>query len=419
MKLEFPNTTMMFNRRQMESLKSTLLLISLLMPGLASAVDFTWNGFGTLALSGLDKYDVNERPTNVSFPYSTHTTRLDEKQDSRMAIQGTAYFNDQFSSTMQLLARGRNDFDVEVEWAYLSYQATEHLKFRLGRMRKPLFLYSDFYDVGYAYHWVRPPKTVYFDFGPFFNTIDSIDAYYQRTLNDWTYSVQAYSGRKSGSGSIGDLSYGYEELNTYGLVLNFEKETTNIRFGAHEAYFNMDIEQLHLIYEMLIGLGYPELGSNILIEKQKTPFLSASLTHRMGQWGLFAERISSEPENSVLPGINAWMLGISRVFGPVTLHFTHGRQSTINKHHLIAPIQNAADSAAAEGRVVTAGNLQAIVSGLTDLIDSTTMDRTSNGIGLRYELHDNAALKLEVERIKDNLLGGRSNLYSVSVDFLF
>lgn len=60
-------------------------------------------------------------------------------------------WGENLSVTGQLVARGDTS-EVKAEWLYLSYQFNPNLRINVGRQRMPLFLYSDYMDVGYAYH---------------------------------------------------------------------------------------------------------------------------------------------------------------------------------------------------------------------------------------------------------------------------
>ena len=77
----------------------------------------------------------------------------------------------------QLIGRGKFDFDIIAEWAYFAYKLTPALTLRAGRVRIPLFLLSDYLEVGYAYPWVRPPSEVY-DVAELFSSQDGMDVLY-------------------------------------------------------------------------------------------------------------------------------------------------------------------------------------------------------------------------------------------------
>lgn len=75
-------------------------------------------------------------------------TEESESNDlSLMALQGNFSLTDETQAVMQFISRGANDWETKLEWAYLSHQLTNELQVRAGKMRLPLFTYSDYLDV--------------------------------------------------------------------------------------------------------------------------------------------------------------------------------------------------------------------------------------------------------------------------------
>ncbi len=71
------------------------------------------------------------------------------------------YFNDAFKVSAQLVKRPQDDWDEpELEWAYVGY-TIENVELRAGRLRLPLFLASEYFFVGHAYTYARPPDELY------------------------------------------------------------------------------------------------------------------------------------------------------------------------------------------------------------------------------------------------------------------
>ena len=73
-----------------------------------------------------------------------------------------------------------------------------------GRQRIPLFFYSDFLDVGYAYHWMRPPSDINLPVDSF----DGIKLNWQGSLGDWDARSSVYYGtNETDSEAIGELGF--------------------------------------------------------------------------------------------------------------------------------------------------------------------------------------------------------------------
>lgn len=151
------------------------------------------NAGKVLSGDGVPQYGVE--PTFLAdYPIvSAYTDEISFEPESLFGLQVSADLMDGLSATGQIVARGANDFDAEFEWAYLSYELNENWTLQGGKKRLPLFYYSDFYDVGYAYVWMRPPADNYT--WQIFN-YNGLNLLYNGYVGDWSISGNIYGGRE-------------------------------------------------------------------------------------------------------------------------------------------------------------------------------------------------------------------------------
>ncbi|MCP4320665.1 MAG: hypothetical protein GY787_02150 [Alteromonadales bacterium] len=117
----------------------------------ASLEDINISGFGSVAFG--------KSNNNVGYAgYSSDSWNT--SQDTLSGLQLDANINDKAKFVVQVVANGRYDYDIAVEMAYVSYEF-EALTARAGKLRTPLFMYSDYLDVGYAYPMLRPSQELY------------------------------------------------------------------------------------------------------------------------------------------------------------------------------------------------------------------------------------------------------------------
>lgn len=137
------------------------VLASALISGQALALDageYRFNGFGTLGVTkmfgdskGYD-YGVNGQINN----------RWRGDAVSRLGGQLSYGITDTISVTGQLLAHAEHDtWKVTPEWVYVAWNARPDLTVRAGRLRDPVYMYSESLDVGFSYPWLRLPDEVY------------------------------------------------------------------------------------------------------------------------------------------------------------------------------------------------------------------------------------------------------------------
>jgi len=170
----------------------------ILFTGVVNA-DIKFSGFTSinagkvLSGTGVPQYDVP--PTFLAdYPIvSAYSEDISFKPESLFGLQISADLMDGLSVTGQIVARGANDFNATVEWAYLSYELNDNWTIQAGKKRLPLFYYSDFYDVGYAYVWMRPPADNYT--WQIFN-YNGINALYNGEIGDWFVTGNLYYGEE-------------------------------------------------------------------------------------------------------------------------------------------------------------------------------------------------------------------------------
>ena len=124
---------------------------------------------------------------------STYGDDWEVAPETLFGLQFKADLIDGLSATAQMVARGADDFDVTMEWAYMSYKLDNNWTLQAGRKRLPLFYYSDFYDVGYAYVWMRAPENNYT--WEIFN-YNGANVLYNNSFGDWSLSTNVYAGRE-------------------------------------------------------------------------------------------------------------------------------------------------------------------------------------------------------------------------------
>ena len=190
-------------------------LIFTLLPSLASA-EITLNGFASIRSTVVDS-------DNGTSPFSTYKGNGDIsfKDESLFAIQARADLSDGLSVTVQFMAEGANDFDVEARWAYLTYELSDNHQLSAGRFANPIFFQSQYEKVGYAHNFARLPKAVYI--GLDFSTIEGISFDSSFYLDDYTLETKLLYGNWSGDTYLASTSttesYGFKDLYSVNVTL--------------------------------------------------------------------------------------------------------------------------------------------------------------------------------------------------------
>jgi len=183
--------------------------------------------------------------------------------NSRAGIQVGAQFNEQLGFITQAVGYGANDMKPDLTAMYLSWNINDNLTANFGRQRLPLFYYSDFYDVGYAYPWIRVPQDLY---GWPINNYNGASAAYTDDLGDGTYRIQLFGGKEHRHDDV-------ENSKIYWAVESFVQEWNKI-LGASASYTYdwFDIRVVYMESSVDAEANYGD-GSPVFVvnddEKQK------------------------------------------------------------------------------------------------------------------------------------------------------
>lgn len=200
------------------------------IPFQSYGTEINWSGFASII--GGQTLD-SETTFDVGFlGYDgVYDDELSINPDTMFGLQANVVADEKLSATVQLIGRGGDSFDVQAEWAYVSYKLSEEFTLNAGRYRLPLFYYSDFLDVAYTYHWVRPPSSLYG--GPSF--IDGVNLYYSTYFGDYEFSSQ--------------LSYGNweDDIINPGLGPVHQESNNSLTFNA---LFGSDLLKVRGVYSV-------------------------------------------------------------------------------------------------------------------------------------------------------------------------
>ena len=292
-------------------------------------------------------------------------TVLDHGPATRAGIQFDAQVNEQTGVFLQLLSRGSDDFDVEAQWAYLSYDFTPDITGRAGRMVLPFYMHSQYSRVGYAYPWVQLPMEVY-------RMVD-MDAHEGIDLTWRTHT-----------GPVG------HDLNVYLSSMNVESEAVpepyivrdmhgvnlRSRYGDWSTWLGYTNARVSLDLSDMVG----SLGGDFSLDRDSAIFLSSGIQYDNGRVLLMAERnqLSIDNEGDWCPELNGMYVMAGYRIGRAMPHLTWGRigHGGLSEADEFAP-------------------------GAGVLYRSIASRHESWTLGMRYDLLPGVALKLEASVYDD------------------
>ena len=263
----------------------------------SAQAEFSLNGFATL---GVAEVKGDDRRFGQ---FGEYTDDLRTDAVTRGGLQGSYRFNDQFSFTGQLLLDARrNSYEVEPEWAYLSYQATDALELRTGRLRLPAFLLSESLDVGYSQPWIRPPIEVYSQVPS--SRYVGADLLYNMELGGYDTTLQVMFGRTDDDIFVNDIEVELEGRDVWGVSMTLHYDYGRIRLGHIAGDFEVDTNITALVETSPVtspGVFDPvnlrnDLG--IILEDLDSTFTSLGYTYENGNWVSYGEYAIRDVDDS-------------------------------------------------------------------------------------------------------------------------
>lgn len=156
------------------------------------------SGYGSIAvgkvLSG-DKDPSGDIEFQTDFvDYAFYTEEVDWEPDTMFALQISADVQNNLSITGQLVSKGADNFKPELDWLYATYNFSDDLYLMVGRRSLPMYYFSEYMEVAFAYPWVRPPAMLYWWDMSQFNGVTLTKDF---NFDEWTVAVSGFTGKET------------------------------------------------------------------------------------------------------------------------------------------------------------------------------------------------------------------------------
>lgn len=412
---------------------ATAAIVSVCLPMVASAVDFSVDGFSTAGYATLDT-------DRAEYAYSTFSEGVTSdgsfEYDSMLGLQGTVDFTDEWSVVAQVLLRKQadGDFKPNLDWAYVKWAPTSNLLVRGGITRVPTFYYSDSVFLGFATPWVRPPIEVY-GLSPVY-LLEGIDLVWHTNIGPVSIDVQPFYGQsdleiyassklKPGVPPRGSVDIPMKDWG--GLLVTAQYGSFTARVGYSNKRMDSEWVVLQPLVTALKQVGYPELAREVGFKDAKTPILDVVMHYDNGDEFALLEVVERGSDSIAIADVIGGYLTAGKRFGSFTPYATYALYD-VQSDRTNDTIQIPAGSPLAP----TLRYLDASVDGVAGVVS----DQETLSVGFRYDVPafamlKGAVLKMQVDRMdpKDGGKGFLSvaepgfsdvvHMYSLSFDMIF
>jgi len=313
---------------------------------------------------------------------------IDFKNGSLIALQASSDLGNGLGVTAQIISRGNEDWDPTFEWAYISYDATDNLRFLVGRQRVPFYMYSDFLDVSYAYPWITPPEGVY---SVVFDTFDGVGAIYNTSLGEFDTTIHAMYGSNDDDFNLlgNDVSPDFNDL--VGIAITVNREWLTLRGGYVQTEMNIPVDSLNPLITGWEAAGFQEVADNLKVEDDTGSFIELGAQIDIGNFIAVAEFTQLDLEGTSLGDQDSFYVMGGYRLDSVLFHLTYGYDEA-ERHNFVADVPTGVAPA-----------LDFLILQTSALIASQKEETNYYTLGLRWDFHDSAAFKLEYTDYTDDL----------------
>jgi hypothetical protein len=372
----------------------------------------TVSGFGTAAMTLTDTDQAQfARPNQASGVGK----RAHPGVDSNFGVQANVGINAWLSFTAQGLVRkdAEDDFGAELAWAFAKAKVSDKLSLRVGRVGLPVFMISDYRNVGYANTMLRPPSEVYAQVP--MNSIDGIDATWQQSFGETTVTAQLAFGRVRSPISTGSSVAHLDASPMSALNLVAEHGPLTLRVGRADATLTLnDSTPLNGLFEALraTGAGYhlaplAPLADALALKKKKGSFTSAGLGLDWNSIVVQTEYAKRKTDSYVNDTASWYLMGGYRI-GKFLPYYNHAQNKMDGK------VANTIPAACPPGYpAACTPTLQALSAGVNTI--TVPITQSTDTIGVRWDLYRSLALKLQIDRVRPT--GGTGDLLHPAAGF--
>lgn len=293
---------------------STRLLLPLLLLASSSVLanasgSLSFNGFGTLGVSRLGGEESGRS-------YGKQGQLNDRWRGDELSLIGAQLsydIGDSLVATAQLTAQAQQDrWGLDLDWLYLAWQTSDRLTLRAGRLRNPVYMYSETLNVGATYPWLRLPDEVYSQLQ--IDNYEGLDLLYDTPLRFGSLTWQINGGQaRNRDHFIHDDQHDIDYTKIVGINLKLTtRDWGAIRIAYSEATLDMHIP--YMDGTVLQGIA----------EDVKGKFTALGYQYDNGTW-LAASEATRVVVEGLTPSSNAFYIMAGRRFGNLSAHLTHAQ----------------------------------------------------------------------------------------------
>ncbi len=397
------------------------------------------SGFGTL---GAVYSDASHGWTfRREFTQPFNDGGLQARVDTRLGLQANYTFNERLEAVAQLVLKDRlrqHAHNDSLEAAFLSYHIGHDTTVRLGRIGAGIYMLADQRNIGFAYASVRPNADFYGALPVYW--ADGADIRHSWDAGDVRWTLRSMAGTHAQS----DIDTGGGQPPTrikagpLGVIaltrvqggLRLQAQAGRMRLypgsSAESRQARQGLAAVEALWIPTISDEAAGLGALAEPNRPNLNFLSVGMEYEQGAWVVTAEAARINGEYRSQSGLYGYATAARR-FGDTTVF---GTVSRAQASEASIPVPQWEAALTPTVGAAAAAQYQQLGAGLVQGLNRLTQRQTSAGLGMRFDLDERLALKVQWDHYWVRPYGsgmwsnattdrGHANVGTVTLDFVF
>lgn len=355
---------------------SFLLLVSVFYGQAISAEIFSGSSDFNLNLNGFLTFGSTRFKSQEGVYYSVahDSSKVSYESDTKAGLQVSLDYLNDYTLTAQLIAKGADDYDPELSWFNLSYKFSQSLRGRAGRMRTPVYLFSENSDINYSYPMLRPSDEVYFQV--LMERIEGIELLSNHMIGDWDLNFQATYG---GAEEDVWVNVNYEAFVLSMMATNYEY---TFRVSLAKAEVSSSMYDKLANYFIASGIS-PETTRDFLeVHDDPATFLSIGMIYDFENIVLIAE-YAKRKVKTLFPSAESFSILAGYRFGKALPYIQYGAIKATDAYDKRYNYQSPYETYVINEYVKAVAHI----------------DQLSVALGMRYDFTDKISITAEWKKI--------------------
>lgn len=354
----------------------------------------TLHGFGSIGASYHTEEGLGYR-RNLEQKDSVEAHKLDFASDSILGGQVDVRFNDNLSSSLQMVSRNNayGNWKPAVVSAFIKYSPTPSLSVRVGQMTQDSNFGSASRYASYAYTYIRPSPEIYGVFSSY-DRYQGVDFDYRLQLASGIGRLYLAHGDIVGNrylqgASPDGRSDRVKDAKVTAAMLSWQKDSLEVRAFVEK----LDFKNVHTFDPLAQGLAtlpFPQAQAVVAqIDEAHTidvPIYGLAAEYELDAWkfqGILSKYKNNgfpKTEGKIIKGMVAYRHGN---FTPYVM-MAYGKTKQQDDALVLPPIPA----------------LKPLQAAYNQAANALAVDQSTFSVGLRYEINDHAAFKFQVDKTR-------------------